>query len=77
MAEEKSMVVALVISFIFYGLGLVYAGDVQKGIIIFVAAIACNLIAIFVYPFISLITIVIWVYGLYATYLQVKTVNGA
>ena len=32
---EKNMIVALIISFIFTGLGIAYAGDVQKGIIFF------------------------------------------
>ncbi len=73
---EKNMVVALVISFIFTGLGIAYAGDFQKGIIFFAIAIVLNVLGFWVSPIFSIISIAFWAYALYATYQEVNAVNG-
>ena len=36
---KKNMIIAMILSVIWSGLGLIYAGDTQKGIILAVAAI--------------------------------------
>ena len=74
-SKEKNMILALVISFILTGLGIAYAGNLKKGIILFVVGTICNLIgrasAIF-----AIIGIGIWAYALYETYNEVKRANG-
>lgn len=66
--KPKSMIIALIISLILIGLGVVYAGNTKKGFIIFISGIVSSLI------FPPLCT-VIWIYGLIATYLEVKSTN--
>lgn len=73
---EKDLRVALVISLIFTGLGIAYAGNVRKGIIIFAIAILLNISGMWVSPILSKLSILLWIYGLYATYMEVKAVNG-
>ena len=73
---EKSMAVAMIISFIFAGLGIAYAGDVKKGLIIFGASVVCNLASLYVGIIASIVSLIIWAYGMYATYQEVKLVNG-
>ena len=73
---EKSMAIALIISFFLTGLGVAYAGDVQKGVILFVIAVICNILSFVVNPFIAIIALIVWAYGMYATYVEVNAVNG-
>ncbi|MBQ2832836.1 hypothetical protein [Methanobrevibacter sp.] len=76
MAEEKSMAIALIISIIFTGIGILYAGDAVKGVTIFAISVLLNILAMFVNPFLSFINIIVWIAGLYLTYKQVKIANG-
>ena len=73
--ESKNMILALVISFILTGLGIAYAGNRKKGIIIFVIGIIFTLLGRTV-PLFAIIGILIWAYGLYCTYNEVKIANG-
>ena len=74
---EKSMAIALIISFFLTGLGIAYAGDVKKGLIIFVIGVICGLLNLYVSTLFGIVAIIVWAYGLYATYQEVKLVNGA
>lgn len=68
--KPKSMGIALIISIILSGLGVAYAGNTKKGVIIFILSIIGFLIS-------SGIGIVIWIYGLYATYIEVNHTDNA
>ena len=70
------MIIALVLSAIWSGLGLIYAGDMQKGIILAVIAIIAEALYLFVSKILGIVVFIIWVYSLYATYQEVKAVNG-
>ena len=70
--DSKSMAIALIISFLFTGLGIAYAGDVKRGIIIFVVGFIFNIIGLTVFALFSLIGLIIWIYGMYATYKMFK-----
>ena len=70
------MIIALVLSLIWSGLGLIYAGDVQKGIILAVIAIIAEVLYLFVNQIFGIVVFIIWIYSLYATYNEVKAVNG-
>ena len=74
---EKNMAIALIISFILSGLGIAYAGDVKKGVIIFAITVVCNILNLYVSSLFLILSIIVWAYGLYATYLEVNLVNGA
>lgn len=69
------MILALIISFFLTGLGIVYAGEKKKGIILFVVALILTIIGSGI-PILKVIAIVIWAYALYETYNQVKIANG-
>lgn len=75
--SEKNMALALLISFFLTGLGIAYAGDVKKGVSIFALSIILNIISIYAFGLIlGIIVFVLWVYGMYATYLEVNSYNG-
>lgn len=76
MAEQKSMAIALIISFILTGLGLVYAGDTKRGLIIFVVGIIFNILTWYVAMIFGIVSFIVWIYGMYATYTYVKEING-
>ncbi len=73
---EKSMPVAIIISLIFTGLGIAYAGDVRKGVGLFAIAVVLNVLGMWVSSIFSYISILVWIYALYLTYQEVKLVNG-
>ncbi|MEE1336147.1 hypothetical protein [Methanobrevibacter sp.] len=73
---KKNMIIALVLSLIWSGLGLIYAGDVQKGIILAVVAIIAEILYLFVNQIFGIVVFIIWIYSLYVTYQEVKAVNG-
>ncbi len=74
---EKSMIIALVISFFLTGLGIAYAGDVKKGLIFFVIGIILSVLSMYVSMLFGIIAFIFWIYAMYATYQEVNAVNGA
>ena len=75
--EKKDMKIASVISILFTGLGIAYAGDVKKGLTYFAMAIALNLLGMWVSFLFSWASYLLWAYAIYLTYLEVNAVNGA
>ena len=73
---KKNMIVALILSFIWSGLGLIYAEDMKKGIILAVLAVIFYVLMYFVSQIFGMLVFIVWVYSMYATYKQVKAVNG-
>ena len=73
---KKNMIIAMVLSIIWSGLGLIYAEDMKRGIILAVLAVIFELLLLYVNQIFGLAVFVIWIYSLYATYQQVKAVNG-
>ncbi len=73
---NKNMILALILSFIWSGLGLIYADDMKNGIILAVAAVVCYILMYSVSQIFGLVVFIIWIYSMYATYKQVKAVNG-
>ena len=73
---KKNMIIAMVISFFFAGLGLLYTKEYVKGLIIFVIAVILNILSMFVSPYVAIISFIVWIYGLYATYQSVKAWNA-
>ena len=74
-SKDKDMILALLISFILVGLGIAYAGNKKKGIVLFVVGFVFSVLGIAI-SICSVIGILIWVYGLYETYKEVKIANG-
>ena len=65
---NKNMIIALVLSIIWSGLGLIYAEDMQKGIILAVGAVICYILMYFVSPIFGMVVFIVWIYSIYATY---------
>ena len=63
-------ILALIISFFLPGIGTVYAGNIMKGIIIFIVALILGALAtIFLLGIIAYILyIIVWIYGMYDAY---------
>jgi len=72
---DKSMAVAIIISFILPALGIAYAGDKKKGIILFIAGVVLNILGRAV-PIFAVAGMAIWVYGLFETYNEVERARG-
>lgn len=71
---EKNKILAMVISFILTGLGIAYLGDVKKGLILFAVAVVLNCLGMWVNQIFSYISILVWIYGLYATWKEAEAV---
>ena len=63
-------ILALIISFFLPGIGTVYAGNIMKGIIIFIVAVILGALAtIFLLGIIVYILyVIVWLYGMYDAY---------
>jgi TM2 domain-containing membrane protein YozV len=63
-------ILALIISFFLPGIGTVYAGNIMKGIIIFIVAVILGALAtIFLLGIIAYILyVIVWLYGMYDAY---------
>ena len=76
MGGEKmaNPILALIISLILPGIGTVYAGNIIKGIIIFVVALILGALAtVFLLGIIAYILyIIVWIYGMYDAYTTAK-----
>ena len=63
-------ILALIISFLLPGIGTVYAGNIMKGLIIFVVAVILGALATFL--LLGLIAyilyVIVWLYGMYDAY---------
>lgn len=74
---EKNMAIAMILSFLWTGLGLIYAGDTTRGIIMAIAAVVLYLLFWYFMALFGIFVFILWVYSMYATYKEVQAVNGA
>ena len=70
MEKMANPILALIISFFLPGIGTVYAGNIMKGIIIFIVAVILGALAtIFLLGIIAYILyVIVWLYGMYDAY---------
>ncbi len=63
-------IVALIISFFLPGIGTVYAGNIMKGLIIFIIAVIFGALAgIFLLGIVAYVLyIIVWLYGMFDAY---------
>jgi hypothetical protein len=69
---DTKMIIAMVLSFIFPGLGLLYLGDMKKGGILLALGIIFYLLYLKVFQIFGLVVFIIWIYSLYLTYQEAK-----
>ena len=74
MPGEKSPIVALILSFIFTGLGQFYNGETSKGVVFLLVAVLLWIIT-FLFFFTCVILIPFWIYGMYDAYTRAEHYN--
>lgn len=72
---EKNMIIAMIISLIFTGLGLAYDGLPTRAIVTFGIAILIRIFAYFGGTLLSILSIAWLIYALYDTYQCTKAIN--
>lgn len=72
--KDKNMILAVIISFFLAGLGIAYAGNTKKGVLIF-TIFALLVISGIISPLFRIIAILLWAYTLYLTYIEVEIAN--
>ena len=75
--KEKSMPLALILSFLLPGIGIVYAGDVAKGLAVFIGLVVINFLlnTLLKSPITPILSIALIICSLYLTYEEVNAVN--
>ncbi len=66
--EEKSSTVAMVLSFLFTGVGIIYLGNTSKGLGLLALGLICNILGMVLFGFFHYISIIAWIASLYLTY---------
>ena len=69
---DTRMIIAMVLSIIFAGLGLIYLKDMKRGLILFAVALVFYILYLKVYSIFGLLVFIVWIYSLYATYQEAK-----
>ena len=72
-AEEKSPVLALILSAFFPGIGQFYNGQPKKGIILIIAAIVSLCLMIILIG--GILYLIVWIYALYDAYTTAEAIN--
>ncbi|MBQ2666125.1 hypothetical protein [Methanobrevibacter sp.] len=73
--SEKSPTIAVLWSFLFTGIGLVYLGDKTKGIMFFAIGVLFNILGMFIIGFFHYFSILTWILGIYITYKDSKKIK--
>jgi len=71
---DTKAIIALVISFIFTGLGIAYLGDIKKGVGLFAIGVIVNLLGLYVSSIFYYIALIVWIVALYLTYKEAEAV---
>lgn len=72
--SEKNPAIALVLSFIFPGIGQLYNGQKSKCIKLIIIAIICLILSIIVIG--AILYFILWIYGMYDAYKSAKALNN-
>ena len=73
--KHKNIFIALILSFILTGIGTVYAGNTKKGLMLLALRLICTVITVLI-PFIFVLNIVVWIFGIYDAYYETQRANG-
>ena len=73
-SEEKTPILALLLSVFFPGLGQFYNGQPTKGVILIIAAIVSIFLIIFFIG--AILYLVVWVFSLYDAYTSAEAINA-
>jgi len=73
-AAGQRPVLALILSFLLPGLGQIYCGETQRGIIMILFIFVCAFLTLFVVGF--FLYIALWLYGMYDAYKAAEEYNS-
>ena len=73
--NNKNIYIALILTFILTGLGSIYAGNKQKGLILLLIRIVLAVLGVFMSIF-FVFSILVWAYAFYEAYRDVQIANG-
>ncbi|MFI5405260.1 MAG: hypothetical protein ACHQ1D_01970 [Nitrososphaerales archaeon] len=73
----KSLALTILLSVIIYGLGEIYLGEINRGVIVLIVGVAVSLGASLLLPFYiaALIIFAYWIWQLVDAYLQYRRLN--
>ena len=74
-SKSKNIYIAFILTFVFSGLGSIYAGNVEKGLRLLGLRIIFAVVGLFVGIF-SVLSMLVWVYSFYEAYKDVEIANG-
>jgi TM2 domain-containing membrane protein YozV len=74
---SKSLALTILLSVIIYGLGEIYLGEINRGVIVLIVGVAVSLGASLLLPFYiaALIIFAYWIWQLVDAYLQYRRLN--
>ena len=74
---SKSLALTILLSVIIYGLGEIYLGEINRGVIVLIVGVAVSLGASLLLPFYiaALIIFAYWIWQLVDAYLQYRKLN--
>ena len=73
---QKNMIIAIILSFLITGLGLVYGGLIKRGIVSFVIALIIGLLNMYVSSIFWILGLIWALYILYDTYQCTNAINN-
>jgi TM2 domain-containing membrane protein YozV len=73
----KSLALTILLSVIIYGLGEIYLGEINRGVIVLIVGVAVSLGASLLLPFYiaALIIFAYWIWQLVDAYIQYRRIN--
>ena len=72
----KNIYLALILTFLITGLGSVYAGNIKKGAVLFLARLVFIVLGGYIANFFIILSILVWAYAFYEAYCDVQIANG-
>ncbi len=73
--EKKSEILAFFLSFIVPGLGHMYLGRINIGVILLVASIACVVLGSLLHPISYVLCAFLWQFGLFCSFFMARKYN--
>ncbi|MGA2572789.1 MAG: DUF6677 family protein [Candidatus Methanomethylicaceae archaeon] len=71
--KGKNPALALILSFLLPGLGQIYNGETDKGILMILGAIVCGILELFIIGI--FLYLALWIYGMYNAYKTAEAYN--
>lgn len=74
--NRKNIYLALILTFLITGLGSAYAGNIKKGLMLFVIRLFFVIIGVVFANIFMIFSVIVWAYAFYEAYKDVQIANG-